>query len=697
MKRRTTPLFAGVLVLWLALGALMAARPAFAGEGMWPLTNLPTAQLQQRFGFTPSSQWIKHVQLASVRLAGGCSGSFVSSAGLVLTNHHCVVECLEGLSTPGHDLMATWFYAPTRAQEPKCPAMEVEQLVTQTNVTQEVDRATQGKTGADYTAAERAVSSTLENRCSGAHSDEWRCQVVTLYDGGQYWLYKYRRYQDVRVVFAPTQQTAFFGGNPDNFNYPRYDWDMSVVRVYVDGKPAHTPYFPILPQGPRAGELVFTSGNPGSTERSFTVAQLEALRYPMFPDLLRSLLHYQGLLAAYAAESPHQAAISSGDRFFVDNSIKAISGFVEALNDPSQFSRKVDEEKELRAKIDADPSLRDSTRGAWEAIAAAQQRGVETLLPYLMIVRQEGFRGDLFGIALSLVVGAHERTLPDAKRFDEYREAGLPLLAQQLFSPAPIYPDYDTLRLADSMETMRDLMGSDAPVAAKLFATKSPRQVAEAAVGGTKLADIRVRKALWNGGEQAVNASQDPMIVLAREVLPYYLETRNAYENEVKAPIEANTAKIARARFALYGTSVYPDATFTERLSYGVVEGWTKDGRKVAPFTKVAGLYQHARDYEPLNLEAPWLAARGRLDPSTPMDFVSSNDIVGGNSGSPVIDRDGRLVGLIFDGNLPSLGGSFWYDESLNRAVAVDSAVLLAGLKDVYHAHALVAELTSGH
>ena len=509
-------------------------------------------------------------------------GSFVSADGLVLTNHHCVVGCLEGLSGPGHDLMATWFYAATRKQEPKCPAMEVEQLVDQTNVTAEVDRATQGA-GAAYTAAERAVSSKLEKRCGGGHSDEWRCEVVTLYDGGQYWLYKYRRYQDVRVVFAPTQQTAFFGGNPDNFNYPRFDYDMSMVRVYVGGRPAHTPaYFPVSPQGPRAGELVFTSGNPGSTERSFTVAQLEALRYPIFPDVLQSLLHYQGLLQAFAAESPHHAAISRGDRFFVDNSIKAISGFVQALNDQSQFSRKVAEEKELRAKIDADPSLRASTRGAWEAIAAAQQHGVETLLPYLMIVRQEGFRGDLFDIALTLVVGAHERTLPDAKRFDDYRDAGLPLLEQQLFSAAPIYPDYDSLRLADSMATMRDLMGSDAPIASTLFATKSPRQVAEAAVSGTKLADIQVRKALWSGGEQAVAASQDPMIVLAREVLPYYLDARNVYENEVNTHRGEYRQDRAGAVCDL-GTSVYPDATFTERLSYGVVEGWTKDGRKVAP------------------------------------------------------------------------------------------------------------------
>jgi hypothetical protein len=696
MKRCTT-LLRGVLFALLALSAFMSPPRAIAAAGMWPLTNLPAAQLQQRFGFTPSSQWIEHVQLASVRLAGGCSGSFVSSAGLVLTNHHCVVECLEGLSRPGHDLMAALFYAATREQEAKCPAMEVEQLVEQTNVTAAVDRATQGKTGAAYTAAERAVSSGLETHCSGTRSDEWRCQVVTLYDGGQYWLYKYRRYQDVRLVFVPTQQTAFFGGYPDNFNYPRYDYDMSIVRVYVDGKPAPTPaYFPISPQGPRAGELVFTSGTPGSTERSDTIAQLEALRYPIFPDLLQYLSHYQGLLQTYSAGSAHKAAIASGDLFFVDNSIKAIDGLVQALNDQSQFKRKVSEESELRARVDADPTLRAGTSGAWDAIAAAQRRSVATMLPFLMIVQQQGFTARLFDIAFNLVLGAHERTLPDAKRFDDYRQAGLPLLEQDLFSPAPVYPDYDTLRLADSMTVMRDLMGSDAPIAKTLFATKSPRQVAEEAVSGTKLADIQARKALWSGGETAVAASQDPMIALAREVLPYYLDARSVYENEVKAPIEANTAKIARARFALYGSSVYPDATFTERLSYGVVEGWTQDGRKVAPLTTVAGLYQHARDYEPLNLEAQWLAARGRLDPAIPMNFVSSNDIVGGNSGSPVIDRDGRLVGLVFDGNLPSLGGSFWYDESVNRAVSVDSAVLLAALKDVYHARALVAELTGG-
>lgn len=695
--KRYTAVLAGVLVALLALCALTATPRALAAEGMWPLTNLPAAQLQQRFGFTPSNQWIEQVQLASVRLAEGCSGSFVSSEGLVLTNHHCVVGCLEGLSRPGHDLMSTWFYAATRAQEPKCPAIEIEQLVGQTNVTAEVNRATHGKSGAAYAAAERAASSRIETRCGGTHSDEWRCQVVSLYEGGQYWLYKYRRYQDVRLVFVPTQQTSFFGGYPDNFNFPRFDYDMSIVRVYVDGKPAHTPaYFRISPQGPKAGELVFTSGNPGSTERSYTIAQLQALRYPIFPDLLQYLSRYQGLLEAYSAESARNAAIASGDLFFVDNAIKSIDGQLQALNDQSQFNRKVIEERQLRAKIDADPTLGASTRGAWDAIAAAEQRSVETLLPYFMVVRSQGFNARLFDIAFSLVLGAHERTLPDAKRFDEYREAGLPLLEQELFSPAPVYPDYDSLRLAASMTMMRDLMGSDAPIAKTLFATDSPREVADAAVSGTKLANTQVREALWKGGEQAVAASHDPMIELARKVLPYYLDARNVYENEVKAPIEANTAKIAHARFALYGTRIYPDATFTERLSYGVVAGWTKDGRKVAPFTTVAGLYQHARHYEPLNLEAPWLAARGRLDPTTPMNFVSSTDVVGGNSGSPVIDRDARLVGLIFDGNLPSLGGAFWYDERVNRAVAVDSAVILAALKDVYHAQALVAELTSG-
>lgn len=687
---------------WVALpvGALLALLllpKAFAAEGMWPLSNLPVAALQQRFGFTPSAQWVQHVQLASVRLAGGCSGSFVSPDGLVLSNHHCAVECVEGLSSPGRNLMGQSFYAATRQAEPKCPAMEVEQLVRLTDVTATVDRATQDKSGAAYTAAQRAATSKLETACVSGKPQMWRCEVVALYHGGQDWLYKYRRYQDVRLVFVPSQSTSFFGGYPDNFNFPRYDFDVSIMRVYVDGKPAHTPeYFPVSATGPKAGELVFTSGNPGGTERDDTLAQLQALRYPIFPDILQVFSHMQGLLEAFSAENVGNARIARGDLFFIDNAIKSLDGQLEALNEPQAFARKADEEAALRAKVQADPALAAKVDGAWDQVAAAQARFNGMFLPYVMLVIQngEGFVSRLYDIAFPIVLGAYERTLPDTQRFEEYRSASLPLLEQQLFSPAPVYPGYDKLRLTSSLTLMRDLLGSDAPIVKKLFATASPAEIADRAVGGTKLADIAVRKALWAGGQKAVAASSDPMIALAREALPYYLKARKAFEDEVKAPIEANTTKIARARFALYGTRISPDATFTERLSYGVVKGWDKDGRNVDPFTTVKGLYPYARSYDPYELSKAWLAARDRLNPATPFNFVSTNDIVGGNSGSPVIDRDAHLVGLIFDGNLPSLGGSFWYDGTVNRAVAVDSAILLDALQNVYHADALVKELS---
>jgi Peptidase S46 len=680
--------------LWLLV---LTAPASVAGEGFWPLSNLPFATLQQRFGFRPSSEWINHVQLASVRLAEGCSGSFVSPHGLVLSNHHCVVECLEGLSSPTHNLMAHYFYAQGREQELKCPAMEVEQLVQRTNVTATVDGATDDKSGAGYAAALRAVDSRIETGCAGAHSDEWRCEVVSLYQGGQYWLYKYRRYQDVRLVFAPSQPTSFLGGYPDNFNYPRYDYDVGIVRVYMHGRPAQTPdYFRISPKGPTAGELVFTSGNPGETERNDTMAELNTLRYPMFPSDLQYLGHYQGLLEAFAAENANNARIAQGTLFFVGNDIKGIDGESQALNDRQQFARKERDEAELRAKVAAEPGLRSKYGDAWGRIADAENKAVTMYLPESMIVGREGFSARLFDIAFTIVLGAHERTLPDTERFADYRTASLPLLEEQLFSRAPVYPGYDALRLSSSMTMLSDLLGWDAPICKTLFATASPEEVAKRAVEGTKLADPGVRQVLWKGGQTAVAASHDPMIVLAREVLPYYLRYRKIYEDEVTAPIEANTTKIARARFALFGTSIYPDATFTERLSYGVVKGWVKDSKEVAPFTTVAGLYARARGYAPLALSEAWLAARRELDPKTPVNFVSTNDIVGGNSGSPVIDHDGTLVGMIFDGNLPSLGGSFWYDEANNRAVAVDSAIILAALEHVYHAQPLVKELTSG-
>lgn len=682
--------------LIILLASLIVFSPvAFAGAGMWPLSNLPTATLQKKFNFTPSPAWVKHVQLASVRLAGGCSGSFVSPHGLVLTNHHCVVECLEGLSNENRDLMSHYYYADKRGKELKCPAMDIQQLVKRTNVTATVNKATAGHSGGAYQKARRAAESTLEQHCANGQPQKWNCEVVSLYHGGQYWLYKYRSYQDVRLVFVPSQQTSFFGGYPDNFNYPRYDYAVAILRVYVNGKPAHTPdYFRFSAKGPKAGELVFTSGNPGSTERNDTVAQLEYLRYPGFPDALQALGHEQGLLEAFGAQSAENARISQGALFYTNNDIKSLDGQLQALNNKAQFARKKKAESRLRARVKADPKLEKKYGNAWANIAKAQHTFMTMAKPVSMIVDGQGFDARLYQMAFTLVLGSYERTLPEAQRIGRFRNANLPGVEQQLFSTSPVYPHYDQLRLASSLTMLRNTLGPDAPIAEKLFASRSPKQAAAHAVQGTKLAAVSVRKTLWQGGEKAVRASNDPMIAMARDVLPFYLKYRKAYEDQVEAVVDANTAKIAQARFALYGTSIYPDATFTERLSYGVVKGWPRHGKEVPPFTDMAGLYKHAKGYPPLQLSKPWLEAKSKLDGKTPMNFVTTNDIVGGNSGSPVINRDGRLVGLIFDGNPPSLGGAFWYNGKLNRAVAVDSAAILVGLDKVYGAHALVRELT---
>lgn len=683
-------------LMCLAAGLVMLAPAAFAHQGMWPLSNLPTASLQKEFGFTPSKSWVKHVQLASVRLAEGCSGSFVSPNGLVLTNHHCAVGCLEALSNNKRDLMSQYYYAATRDKELKCHNIQVQQLRKRTNVTTRVNAATEGKSGAAYTKARRQVEAQLQKQCVNGQTDKWTCEVVSLYHGGQYWVYKYRSYNDVRIVFVPSQKTAFFGGYPDNFNYPRYDYDVTFLRVYVDGKPAHTPeYFHMSPKGPKAGELVFTSGNPGSTERNDTIAQLENLRYPFYPVSLQFLGHYQGLLEAFSDQSKKNERITRGTRFFIGNAIKSITGQLQALNNKEMFAQKEKEEAELRAKVNANPELRKKYGDAWDKIAEAEKKLLDIYMPTAMIVRGNGFQAKLYNIAFTIVLGAHERSLPESQRMGRFRSFNLPSVERQLFSPAPVYPAFDKLRLSSSMTMMRNLLGVDAPISDALFGKASPKQVANNAVTNTKLASITVRKRLWKGGEKAVAASHDPMIALAREVLPFYLQYRKTLEDDIESTLQANTAKVARARFAIYGTSIAPDATFTERVSYGVVKGWPKHGKEVAPFTYVSGLYKHAKGYDPLALDTPWLKAKHRLDPKTPVNFVSSNDIVGGNSGSPVINRQGDIVGLIFDGNLPSLGGAFWYDGKMNRAVAVDSAFILAGLEHVYGADKLVKELSS--
>lgn len=688
----------GTLLLGICL-ALIAASPALADEGMWPLNNLPVKQLQDKYHFTPSPAWIAHVEHSTLRIAGGCTASFVSADGLVMTNHHCATGCLTANSTPQKDLTDAGFIATDEKDELKCPDMELDQLESIKDVTAKVNAATHGKTGADFINAQRAVIGDIEHRCAGNQAAIRQCQVVTLYHGGRYELYTYRRYQDVRLVFAPEQAIAFFGGDLANFNYPRYDLDVTFLRAYVDGKPAHTSdHFQIDPKGPTDGELTFVIGNPGSTQRNFTVAQLKSLRDEELVPLFGYLSELRGSLWAYGRQGPEQAREVADPVFFIDNALKVFKGQIRTLEDPAFYAQKEKEETALKQWVDATPARRAEYGDPWATIANAEKTYANIAAEQQMLAgrRALGFNSRLFDIARTLVRAAEERAKPNAERLPAYRESNLPALEQGLFAREPIYPKLETMTLTWSLHKLRQALGMDSPVVQQIFGKQDPAEIAERVVGGTKLMSIADRKRLWDGGLKAIQASNDPMIKFALRVDPASRAIQKQYEAEVEAPIRTASAAIAKARFAEFGTSIYPDATFTLRLSYGQVKGWDEKGQMVEPFTDFAGLYALATGNAPFKLPETWIAAKGKLDLKTPYDFVTTNDIIGGNSGSPVVDRDGKVVGLIFDGNIHSIGGAFWYDASNNRAVAVDTAALVAALRNVYHDPALADELVNG-
>lgn len=672
--------------------ALPGLLPAAAGaaEGMWTLDNLPRAALRQQYGFEPDARWIEHVMKASVRLAGGCSGSFVSPEGLVLTNAHCAIGCVQELSDARNDYVNQGFVARSREQERRCPAMELNRLEAITDVTATIDQATQGRTGPAYSEAKKAAKARLQSACVGQDAEHRRCDVVELYQGGQYHLYRYHRFQDVRLVFSPEYAVGFFGGDPDNFQFPRYNLDMALLRAYENGEPAAmADYFPVKAQGAQPGELTMVTGHPGSTQRHYTVAQLETLRDV---ELIGSLLYYaerRGMLAQYARQGSEQARQSQTDLTFTENSYKVYLGRLRALQDPALMALKRKQEEELRASVAADAW----TAAAWQDIAAANRlyRDIET--PYKLIEKDRAFYSKYFTLARQLVRAAEERPRPNEQRLPEFQDAALPALTQQLFSSAPIYPDYERAKLSWSLTKLRELMGPDDGLVKLVLGRDSPEALAARLVGGTLLSDVELRRRLWEGGAEAIMNSEDPFIRLARAVDAPARALRRQYEDEVAAVEEKGAERIARARFARYGTAVYPDATFTLRLSFGEVRGWEEAGRSIAPFTDLAGLFRRHSGADPFALPARWLDRRERLALSTPLNFVTTNDITGGNSGSPLINRDAQIVGLAFDGNIHSLGGAYWFDERVNRCVAVHPAAILEALRGVYDAEGLVREL----
>ncbi|WP_198351191.1 S46 family peptidase [Flavisphingomonas formosensis] len=677
----------------LAIALACFSLPAHADEGMWTFDAFPSAQVKAAHGFAPDAAWLDHVRLSAARLTGGCSSSLVSAQGLLLTNHHCVVDCAQKLSTADHDYMKNGFLGADQSQEQKCPGQQAEILTSIADVTPKVQAAIGAASGEALVKARDAAIAKIED---GGCSDKakQRCQVVTLYGGGQYKLYTYRKYSDVRLVFAPEYEAAQFGGDPDNFNFPRYGLDAAFLRIYEDGKPVATPaHLRWDPRAPKPGELVFVAGNPGSTQRLFTQSQIAMRRDLALPSTEILLSELRGRLIAAMAGDAERTRTGADSLFGVENSFKAYYGMYRSLLDPTFAATLADNEQKLRTRIAADPKLAKAIGDPWAEVARAMSAYRNIYMPYMFLEARPGFTSDLYRYAVSIVRAAQEREKPDADRLPGYTQSALPLLEKELLDPAPSYPWLEELKIGFWLSKTREYLTTDHPQVKALLGRDSPENLAHALVTGTKLADPAVRAALFKGGLAAVNASDDPLI---RFVLAHDGEARaqlSRYKAEVEGPVTAAQSRLAQARFAAYGDSLYPDATFTLRLSYGTVEGWNEAGRPIAPTTNFAGLFDRATGQAPYQLPARWLAARSKLDPQTVLDFSTSNDVVGGNSGSPVIASDGSVIGALFDGNIHSLGGAFGYDPRLNRSVVVSTGAVEAALRTVYPAPALVAEL----
>lgn len=684
------------LALSLILAALSVPINSLAAEGMWTLDRPPVAKMQAQYGFQPDADWLKHVMLSSARLAGGCSASFVSRDGLMMTNHHCAAECIEQLSSAQQNYLANGFLARRREQEPRCPTMEVNRLEHIQDVTDEVKKATAGLDGNAFKDAQNAVRAKLTAACAGADKAVTRCDLVDLYHGGRYNIYKYHRYSDVRLVWAPEKAVAFFGGDPDNFMFPRYDLDMSMVRVYENGKPAAVQdFFPFSKNGAEDHELVFVTGHPGSTQRQLTESQLLALRDVRLVDGLLYLAELRGVLEQYRAAGGEAARTSEDLLFGVENSYKALYGQLQTLLDPEFMRAKHEEEAALRKYVANHPELRAKVGGAWDAVAKAQ---IQLRAQSTRMRNIEGGRAllsDYFEQARRLVRAADERGKPDGKRLPEFAEARMHEVEQHVLSTAPIYPEFEKVKLVFSLTKMREKLGADDPFVKQVLGKASPQQMAEQLVGETRLGDVAVRKALWEGGKDAIERSNDPFIKLALAIDGQARALRKQYEQDVESVVQKNSELIAQAMFAKNGTGSYPDATFSLRLSYGEVQGWGEGGRKVAPFTDFAGAFARETGAEPFVLPPSWHAAKGKLKLDQRFNFVTTNDIIGGNSGSPMINKRGEIVGLVFDGNIHSLGGAFWFDPRLNRTVAVHSGGILEALNSIYDAGFLVREMTS--
>ena len=693
--------FVLVLVpLALLMTSLAMSVSVHADEGMWVFNNLPLEQLKSRYGFEPPPGWAEHLRSAAVRFNNGGSGSFVSADGLIMTNHHVGADTLAKLGTAAKDYYRDGFSARSHEEEAKAPDLELNALIAIEDVTERVNHeVTPEMDDAKAGLVRRKAMAQIEKEAT--EKNGLRNDVVTLYQGGQYHLYTYKKYTDVRLVFAPEFDIAFFGGDPDNFEYPRYDLDTCFFRAYEHGKPAKiVHYLQWSKGGSKEGELVFVAGHPGRTDRLNTVASLEFLRDVELPLRLDYLKDREAFLLEYARRSPEAFRQAKEDLFSVQNSRKARIGGLDGLRDQAFMKRKAEAEADLHSKARSSSARhRDGRGAAWNKIAQAQKVAAGIVKPYFYHERGYAFESELFKIARHLVRLAEEKTKPNSERLDDYRESGLVSLELKLFSEAPIYPEFEEAKLAHSLARWQELMPLD-PMVERVLHGRSPAEAAKQLVEGSKLADVSVRRKLAEGGIAAIEASRDPMIKLALAVDADARAVRKIHEDQVEGVERANYALIAKALFEDKGVAVYPDATFTLRLAFGTVKGYEVGDREIPAYTTIGGAFAHAKahgDQPPYELPKNWLIARdsGKLNLDTPLNFVSTADIIGGNSGSPVVNRDNEIVGLIFDGNIQSLVLDFGYDDKVARAVSVDSRGIIEALRSIYQADRLADELTA--
>ena len=684
---------------WSALAALTILManfsPLLGDEGMWLFNNPPKAHLKAKYNFEPTDAWLNHLQKSSVRFNSGGSGSFVSANGLVMTNHHVAADALQKMGTKDRNYYRDGFHAKTYAEESKCEAMELNVLMSIEDVTERVNASSKaGAKAEDSFAARRAVISEIEKESLDKTS--LRSDVVTLYQGGAYHLYRFKKYTDVRLVFAPEQQIAFFGGDPDNFEYPRFDLDMAFFRVYENDKPAKIEHFLKWSKaGAKEDELVFVSGHPGKTNRLNTVDELQYFRDIGYPFLLNRLNRWEVLLNAFSGRSEENARQAKEFLFGVQNSRKARVGGLGGLLDPEMMARKQAYELKLKEAVAKDAKLADA-KTAWDKVTASEKIRAELIKPYTVLEGAAGFNCEIFGIARTLVRAAEEKPKKNQERLREFRDSALESMELQLFSEEPIYDEYEIVKLADGLSFMASILGYKHPIVVTSLAGKSPQQRAAELVLGSKLKDVNERKRLYKEGAKAITASKDPILLLALAVDAESRKIRKRMELEVEEPKRQAYAEIAKVKFALEGTSTYPDATFTLRLAFGTVKGYEENGKKVPAETYYSGLYERSTEHmnkSPFDLPQRWIDKKGKLDMKVPLNFVCTADIIGGNSGSPVVNKDAEVVGLIFDGNIQSLVLDFAFTEEQGRAVSVHSQGMIEALRKVYEATNVADEL----